>query len=252
MLNSLKLPFQFAKDRLGDDLARIQPSDWVRHFNTRDFEGDWSVAPLRSVDGKAKQIYPDPTAGTDRFADTPLMAASPYFQEVVESFRCPKQAVRLLRLGAGSRIKEHRDYCLGFEDNELRIHIPVATNPEVEFYVSGERVVMREGEAWYINFNLPHKIYNGGATDRIHLVIDCEVNDWLRSVIYARSFEQFREKIMDDALLQRELRDVPDPEILIPLLIERGHDHGFAFRASEVEAAMVSARHDWMAGSASL
>ena len=252
MLNSLKLPFRFATDRLSEDLARIQSSDWVRHFNTQEFEGDWSVAPLRSVDGKAKQIYPDPTAGTERFADTPLMAACPYFQEVVESFRCPKQAVRLLRLGAGSRIKEHRDYCLGFDDNELRIHIPVATNPDVEFYVSGERIVMREGEAWYINFNLPHKIYNGGVTDRIHLVIDCEVNDWVRSVIYARSFEQFRDKVLDEPSLQRELRDAPDREALIPLLIERGLRHGFIFRANEVEAAIETARQGWMAGSARL
>lgn len=249
MLNSLKLPFQYTTERLREDLARVQPSDWVPHFNKQDFEGDWTVAALRSVDGKAKQIYPDPSAGTERFADTPLMAVCPYFQEVVESLRCPKQSVRLLRLAAGSRIREHRDYCLGFDDNELRIHVPVATNPDVEFYVSGERIAMREGEAWYINFNLPHKIYNGGATDRIHLVIDCEVNDWVRSVFYARSFEQFREKVLDDPALQRELREAPDRQSLIPLLIERGMQHGFAFRATEVAASMDAARDDWMAES---
>ncbi len=249
MLNSLKLPFRFAADRLSEDLARVQWSDWVRHFNSQEYEGDWSVAPLRSVEGKAKQIYPDPTAGTERFTDTPLLSACPYFQEVIAAFRCPKQSVRLLRLGAGSRIKEHRDYCLGFDNNELRIHIPVVTSPEVEFYVSGERIVMREGEAWYINFNLPHRIYNGGVTDRIHLVIDCEVNDWVRSVFYARSFGQFREKVLDDPSLQREFRDVPDRAALIPLLFEQGLRHGFAFRANEVEAAMDAARREWMAGS---
>jgi hypothetical protein len=252
MLNSLKLPFRFATDRLNEDLARIQSSDWVPHFNMQEFEGDWCVAALRSVDGEEKQIYPDPAAGTERFADTPLLAACPYFQEVIAAFHCPKQSVRLLRLGAGSRIKEHRDHCLGFDDNQLRIHIPVATSPEVEFYVSGERIVMREGEAWYISFNLPHRIYNGGVTDRIHLVIDCEVNDWVRSVFYAQSFEQFRAKVLDDAALQREFRDVPDREELIPLLIERGLQHGFTFRELEVEAAMDMARQEWMAGSARL
>jgi hypothetical protein len=177
MLNSLKLPFRFAPELLTADLQRVQPSDWVRHFNRQEYEGDWSVVPLRSVDGQSGHIYPDPTAGTDRFAETPLLASCSYFQEVIATFQCPKQSVRLLRLGAGSRIREHRDYCLGFNDNELRIHIPVVTSPEVEFYVSGERIVMREGESWYIDFNLPHRIYNGGTIDRIHLVIDCEVND---------------------------------------------------------------------------
>ena len=252
MLNVLKLPFQFDANRLSDDLARIDPSDWVPHFNTFDFEGDWTVAALRSIDGKTKQIYPDPTASTDRFADTSLMDACPYFKEVVATFQCPKQSVRLLRLGAGSRIREHRDYCLGFDDNELRIHVPVATNPQLEFYVSGERIVMHEGEAWYINFNLPHRLYNGGTTDRIHLVIDCEVNDWLRSVFYARSFEQFRAKVLEEPTLQREFREAPDRETLVPLLIERGSQHGFAFRATEVEAAMDAARQEWLASSATL
>ena len=40
---------------------------------------------------------------------------------------------------------------------------------------------MNEGEAWYLNFSLEHSVRNGGATDRIHLVIDCIVNDWIRS-----------------------------------------------------------------------
>lgn len=248
MLNSLKLPFRFAPERLTADLERVQPSDWVRHFNRQEYEGDWSVVPLRSVDGQPGHIYPDPTAGTDRFAETPLLAACSYFQEVIAAFQCPKQSVRLLRLGAGSRIREHRDYCLGFNDNELRIHIPVVTSPEVEFYVSGQRIVMREGESWYIDFNLPHRIYNGGITDRIHLVIDCEVNDWLRSVFYACNFEQFREKVLDEPSLQSALRDAPDRGALIPLLIEHGLRSGFTFRASEVEKAMDAARQDWLAG----
>jgi hypothetical protein len=38
---------------------------------------------------------------------------------------------------------------------------------------------MKEGECWYLNFNLPHRVKNSGTADRIHLVIDCVVNDWL-------------------------------------------------------------------------
>jgi quercetin dioxygenase-like cupin family protein len=61
----------------------------------------------------------------------------------------------------------------------VRIHIPVQTNPDVKFVVDGRALPLKEGEAWYINFNLPHRIYNGGATDRVHLVIDCRLNAWL-------------------------------------------------------------------------
>ena len=52
----------------------------------------------------------------------------------------------------------------------------------VEFAVEGKALPMGEGECWYINFNLPHRIHNRGTTDRVHLVIDCVLNDWLRAM----------------------------------------------------------------------
>lgn len=115
----------------------------------------------------------------------PLLAGCPYLCELLATFHCPQQAVRLLRLKAGSAIKEHRDHELGFENGEIRLHLPVMTNPEVEFVLAVNRVVVSEGECWYLNFNLPHRVANCGATDRIHLIIDCVVNDWLRQLLLA-------------------------------------------------------------------
>jgi hypothetical protein len=86
-------------------------------------------------------------------------------------------------------IKEHTDHKLGFEDGEVRVHIPVVTNPDVEFVLNNVRVDMKEGECWYHNFNLPHHIANRGQSDRIHLVVDCVVNDWLREVLIAADSE---------------------------------------------------------------
>jgi hypothetical protein len=166
------------------DLARIMTDEYVPHFNTAYFEGDWSAVPLRSVGGSATGIYPDPTAKNE-FADTPLLARCPCVREVLNALPCPHQAVRFLRLKAGSSIKEHRDHELGFEDGEVRLHIPVITNSGVEFVLNGVRVIMNEGECWYLNVNLPHRVANRGATDRIHLVIDCVVNDWLRELLMA-------------------------------------------------------------------
>lgn len=251
MLDILQLPFRFDPDRLRADLAGLEASDWVRHFNTREYEGDWSAIPLHSVDGKAGHIYPDPTAGVERFADTLFLERCFYFQEVIAAFECPKLAVRLLRLGAGSRIREHRDFRLGFEDDEVRIHIPVVTSPEVEFFVSGERVVMREGESWYINFNLPHRLYNGGAVDRIHLVIDCVVNDWVRSLFFAENFAHFRRKVLEEPALQEQLREAPDAATFIPLAIRIGAEHGYTFDSQVVERAMTDARAEWVASALS-
>jgi ribosomal protein S18 acetylase RimI-like enzyme/quercetin dioxygenase-like cupin family protein len=180
--SSVRLPLLFDAARLQADLDRIFSGEFVPHFNQRYYEGDWSAVPLRSVGGRTDQIYPDPTA-TRAFADTPLLERCAYVREVLASLQVELQAVRFLRLKAGSIVKEHRDHNLSLEDGEVRLHIPVRTNPELEFVLGGERVVMNPGEVWYHNFNLPHSVNNKGATDRIHLVVDCFVSDWLRELI---------------------------------------------------------------------
>ena len=179
--SSLKLRPQFDVALLQADLARIVAEDFVPHFNTRYYDGDWSVVSLRAVGGDEKKIYPDPTR-TD-YADTPLMARCPYIAQVVDSFPCPKLAVRFLRVRPRSVVKEHRDYNLRLEDGELRLHIPITTNPEVRFMVAGKRVIMAPGECWYNDFTQPHSVHNDGDGDRVHLTIDCVVNDWLREQI---------------------------------------------------------------------
>ncbi len=190
MISTLKFPFVFDKKAMKEDLQKFSSEDWIPHFNTAYYEGDWSGIALRAPENAALALYPDPTAQS--YENTEMLAKCSYFPEIIDSFECELETVRLLRLGAGAKILEHRDYRLGFEDGVVRIHIPVQTNPHVEFYLGGELLPMREGEAWYLNFNLPHKVSNGGTTERIHLVIDCILNDWLRDIFHSRMaiFEQ--------------------------------------------------------------
>jgi ribosomal protein S18 acetylase RimI-like enzyme len=189
--DAVKMPLQYDVARLQSDLARMVADEFVPHFNQAYYQGDWSAVPLRSIGGRADQIYPDPTA-KNAFADTPLLARCTYIRKVLATLHCPLQAVRFLRLKSGSVIKEHRDHELGFEDGEVRLHIPVITNPEVEFVLNQVRVVMNEGECWYLNVNQPHRVANRGAADRIHLVIDCVVNDWLRDLLLAAAASNSR------------------------------------------------------------
>jgi hypothetical protein len=181
MLPSYRLPISFDPAPLQRDLAALDAGAWVPHFNKPYYQGDWSGAPLRSVGGRAGWLYPDPAAQTP-YADTELLARCPAFGEVLAALPFEHQAVRLLRLAPGSRIREHTDYNQSYEDGEIRLHIPIRTNPDVDFFLAGERVVMREGECWYMNFNLPHRVENRGASERVHLVVDGFVNDWVRAI----------------------------------------------------------------------
>ncbi|MBM3784192.1 MAG: aspartyl/asparaginyl beta-hydroxylase domain-containing protein [Acidobacteria bacterium] len=179
--NAVKLPLAFDAAALRADLTALQPGEWVRHFNTGYYDGDWTAVSLRSTSGSAGQIFPSPVAAD--YLDTPVVTRCPALAAALARFQCPLLCVRLLSLSSGSRIKEHSDYDLSVEDGEVRIHIPVQTNPHLEFYLDSERVTMAEGEAWYLNLNRKHRVFNGGETERIHLVVDCKVNDWILELL---------------------------------------------------------------------
>jgi len=168
--------------------------NWQPHFNTRDYEGRWEVLPLRTPGGK-DTIIPEPINGEDGFADTPYMQKMPPVKKLVDTLKCQVGSVRLLNLKAGAIIKEHRDVELAFESGYARLHFPVQTNDKVEFYVNNARVTMLPGECWYINANMPHRVSNMGETDRIHLVMDVEVNDWLKGVFEASKKTTFKQRL---------------------------------------------------------
>lgn len=183
-MNAVKLPLEFDAELLAAEVAALDADEWVPHFNAAYYEGDWSGVSLRSVGGLTKMLFSDPSR-RDQIADTPLVARCPGLAAAMGEFHCPLEAVRLLRLGPHARIREHSDIDLGLEIGELRVHVPVTSNPEVAFYLDGQRVDMQPGEAWYMELSLPHRVENDGAGDRVHLVVDCLLNDWLAEMLEA-------------------------------------------------------------------
>jgi hypothetical protein len=178
----LRLPFSFDAARLAADLARLKSTSWISHFITQNYDGDWSVIPLRAQAGArhpVQMIFSNPAATA--FEDTPWLADCPAFRAVLDSFDCPLQAVRLMRLTPGSVIKEHSDHDLCFEEGSVRLHVPVTTNDGVVFELNRRRVVLEAGSCWYLRLSDPHRVANRGDADRIHLVIDATVNDWIEA-----------------------------------------------------------------------
>ena len=267
MLSCLKLPLSFDPEGLQADLNQVSTDEWVRHFNDRYYEGEWSGVALRAVEGTSGQLYFDPVTD-DVPIDTPVLARCPSLQRVLAALECPVKSARLLKLGAGARIIEHRDYNLSLDDGEVRLHIAITTGPLVDFYLNGERIVMNPGECWYINANLPHKVHNRGDTDRVHLVIDCKVDDWLRALVASASehlekeqpsvssFETrssspealagFRDLVLEDASLQERLREVMDRELFIDMVVRLGEQRGFYFSEWDVKEALRASRRAWL------
>jgi quercetin dioxygenase-like cupin family protein len=180
----VRLPFTFDPQLLARDLKGLRTFAWISHFVRQNYEGDWSVIPLRGKAGAAHpvmMIYSDPACRD--FADTPMLEACPYYRHVLGSFAAPLQAVRLMRLAPGSVIKEHADNDLSVEAGTVRLHIPVVTNPQVEFYLNRRRVELEAGSCWYLRLSDPHSVVNNGNADRVHMVIDAAVNEWVTSLL---------------------------------------------------------------------
>ncbi len=180
----IRLPLAIDAAGLRDDLDRIDGEGWTNHLVKQNYDGDWSVLPLRIPVGAVHpvmMIYADPTATA--FEDRPLLARTPAFRALLDRLACPLLSMRLMRLAPGSRIRPHSDHDLAAEWGAARIHVPIATNDDVEFLLNGESVTMPLGSAWYLRLSDPHSVANRGTTDRIHLVIDCVANAWLLDLL---------------------------------------------------------------------
>lgn len=180
----LRLPLAFDAVRMAAEVAQIADADWIAHFVADNYEGRWSILPLRCKRGATHPILmavSDPSAIA--FEDTPWLARSPYLADVLSAFACPLLSVRLMRLDPGSRIKPHADHDLDAKLGQARLHVPITSNPDVRFWLNGTQAVMQPGETWYLRLSDTHSIDNPGLSTRVHLVIDCTVDAWLAAML---------------------------------------------------------------------
>lgn len=190
------LPLQFEVDRLLQDLQLCEAEQWSAHYNQKDYTGEWSGIALRSQSGKSKDLV---AVSSDSFVDTPLLSECHYFREIVSHFECPIEVVRLLALSPGSLIKTHRDPGLGYAFGRFRLHIPILTDPGVDFTVDSVNLLMEAGQCWYADFSLPHSVAHQGQQRRIHLVIDGVRNAWTDQ-LFARAGYRFEQETQEEVL----------------------------------------------------
>lgn len=169
---------------LAAEAAALPETAWIRHFVPDNYRGDWSVVPLRAP---ADAVHPimqiTSPPGCIDWVETKYLGACPAILSALDLLECELDAVRLMRLGPGSEIREHRDHDLSAEYGAARLHLPLTTSPDVEFLVNQKPVPMQPGEFWYLRLADPHAVFNRGGGDRVHLVIDVRMNDWLAGML---------------------------------------------------------------------
>jgi hypothetical protein len=186
-----KVRLEFDGARLVEDLGRVLNDEWIAHpygeFGGVYQRGVYYVAALLTDDGATENITPNlPRTQQTREAPvrpTPLLRRCPYFQEVLERFECEFNIARLLAMEPGLLLKKHIDRMVTRSYQLARIHIPIVTNPKARFFVHGQWIHPRVGECWYVDAAVPHLVQNGGAERRVHLVMDCVVNDFINDLV---------------------------------------------------------------------
>jgi len=173
-MKSLKLPFEFDASKLRSELSQFSKTEYYDIYNPSvTLETLWSkefIIPIGSPDGIA-EFYPN-----ENLKKCPLLLS------IFNTFQCRVETFRVHSLDSGASIKPHHDTGYSFEHGKVRLHIPIKTNDQVEMLLEGEAVKMKEGECWYCNFDITHEVHNKSDETRVHLIIDCMVNDWLTDV----------------------------------------------------------------------
>lgn len=230
-----RLPVTVDLPLLLQALAAIGEDDWHSHFNSDYYVGDWSGVALISATDALTELSPGR-------GETLLRA--PWLQDIrwQQGLRdLPLQIVcaRLLRLGPGGRIHEHRDYDLGEPDADLRLHIPLLSPPQVDFLLDGQRMPMAAGECWFLDLSRPHRVDNHDTQARIHLATTPSPE------IGYDAFARFKVLVASDPQLCKSLQGLQDNEAFIVRTLELAAERGLAFTREQLRAAMRDGRRQW-------
>lgn len=109
------------------------------------------------------------------------------------------QNCRIQGLTGGGELGLHRERIIGIPKREqhykLRFHLPVVTNPQVQFLMDGQTFRMDAGHVYLFNQWCLHGVANQSDQLRVHLYWDLYLNDYIVNEIIAPALEPAREPV---------------------------------------------------------
>ena len=84
--------------------------------------------------------------------------------------------VMITRLPPGKKILPHSDIRGEYAQFYTRYHVPLMSDPGVQFSCGGETINMLPGTVWWFNGHLEHAVINNSASDRLNLIVDCRIS----------------------------------------------------------------------------
>jgi hypothetical protein len=160
---------------------------------------DWTAIALKGYSQDPLDVTKPGVLKTKQKTDSKLQWTELYrapemkpILDILKTIPCRMERVRFMKLEAGKIINKHTDKIdkdLGIEDGKItRIHMPVRTNDLVTFSIWDDNKFKQDykletGKFYYTDVRKPHAVENLSDTDRIHLVMDCYINEDVRAMI---------------------------------------------------------------------
>jgi hypothetical protein len=126
--------------------------------------------------------------------ETSLLARMPHTRALLKRLGFTYMWVRLAKLEPNAFMLEHRDYKELKRVGRLRLHIPIITNAAAAIVIERLKIFIAPGYVWKLNPVFPHAANNFGAEPRIHLILDCYVDERLTAML--------REETLDESFVQ--------------------------------------------------
>lgn len=159
----IRLPLAIDAERLRAEVAGFAEDDWRPH--PQGHPGN-SALPLIARGGDPAD---DGVAG--EMLPTPHLGRTPYMRQVLAALGATIGRSRLMRLDGNAEATMHVDTNYYWADR-VRVHIPIVTDPAIEFICDERSLHMAPGEVWIFDAWRRHNVLNPTGERRIHLVAD--------------------------------------------------------------------------------
>ncbi len=232
----LQLPIRFDADRLAAEVTALPAPAWMPH--PTGFVGNEAV-PLVSPGGAMTDAFDGPMAPTEQ------LKRCPYIMQLMGELDGVWGRSRLMALAAGAVVPEHFDVHYYWRTH-LRIHIPVITNPGVQFTCNGETIHMKAGDCWVFDSFALHDVKNTGDQRRIHLVLDTVGGERLWDLVEAASDGAEVPSTAWEGSPGKplEFEQINRPKVMSPWEIRRHIDYVLDHAPAEARSGPIARRLD--------
>ncbi|MFY9619928.1 MAG: aspartyl/asparaginyl beta-hydroxylase domain-containing protein [Pyrinomonadaceae bacterium] len=165
------------------EVSKVE-AQWTNVYSDYHTGGWQTVSLLNSTSSPTDTLIEDCEP-----VETSLLERMPDTRSLLKGLGFRYMWARLAKLEVNAFLHEHRDYQELKNVRRLRLHIPIITNPFSSIVIDRTRIHLALGYIWKLNPIYRHAAGNFGKEARIHIILDCYVDDALDALVQRQTLD---------------------------------------------------------------